>query len=730
MPEPRKTDPLADGFELAGWVVDPGANRLHRGDEVQRLEPKAMGVLLCLARQPGRTVSRDEFLDAVWRGRVLTDDALNRVISRLRQAFGDDPRQPQLIETIAKTGYRLLQTPRPLATLAEAAGETAAQRPAHNPAALASASMEASVRAPAAARLRWLPWLALAAMAAVLILIAGWRREAPSPLPLAGLQARPLLGLPGSEHQPAFSPDGRLIAFSWVGADGGNRDIYLLERDGRTPRRLSEGDSLDRAPHFAADGLSVVYAEHSDGDCRIVRIGIAGGATETLARCATPTIYPTPLLDASGEWLIFEEPWPGPADRPHIIRQHLRDGRREALSAPPPGQKDFFPMLDAARRQLVFVRGRGSQLGELGQLGEFWTLDLADPAGTLRQRTRDGARVTHAAVGRAGDLVIASRRLGGQSGLWHVASDDSLHWLGVGPGSGHLQAPAISPDGTTLLFERWEHDTELHWLTPDGVAERLHGGSDIDQSPALAPDGQRIALISARSGRAELWVIEGDRARPLAYHGQQRPEQPRWSADGRRLAYLLPSDERSQVCVLALDASTPNCFDQPGARGLAFAADGNGLLVARAHDDARCDLHYLDLLDGRSRLLQEDAGPGLRVGSDGSLYFTRLGRDGLWRQRPGAEVEKLFDDLLSRSFQNWTVDAEAVWFWQQDNHAQWTSRSRLIRHALADGSRRVEAEATGIGPFAGLERAADGRMLYSASIRTESDLWAIDGWNR
>ena len=65
MPEPRKTDPLADGFELAGWVVDPGANRLHRGDEVQRLEPKAMGVLLCLARQPGRTVSRDEFLDAV-----------------------------------------------------------------------------------------------------------------------------------------------------------------------------------------------------------------------------------------------------------------------------------------------------------------------------------------------------------------------------------------------------------------------------------------------------------------------------------------------------------------------------------------------------------------------------------------------------------------------------------------------------------------------------------------
>lgn len=67
-----------------------------------------MGVLLCLARHPGETLSKDELFQAVWPKTVVTEDVLKRCIAELRRAFNDDAREPHVIETISKRGYRLL----------------------------------------------------------------------------------------------------------------------------------------------------------------------------------------------------------------------------------------------------------------------------------------------------------------------------------------------------------------------------------------------------------------------------------------------------------------------------------------------------------------------------------------------------------------------------------------------------------------------------------------------
>jgi len=73
-----------------------------------RLEPKVMEVLLCLARHPGDTCSKERLFQAVWPNIIVTEDVLKRCIAELRRAFDDDARNPHLIETIPKRGYRLL----------------------------------------------------------------------------------------------------------------------------------------------------------------------------------------------------------------------------------------------------------------------------------------------------------------------------------------------------------------------------------------------------------------------------------------------------------------------------------------------------------------------------------------------------------------------------------------------------------------------------------------------
>ena len=95
-------------LRVGDWVVDPALNQLSRGSEVERLEPKAIEVLLGLARNAGEVVSRDKLLSEIWRGVTVSDDALTQSIIKLRKALGDTSKEPSYIQTIPKRGYRLI----------------------------------------------------------------------------------------------------------------------------------------------------------------------------------------------------------------------------------------------------------------------------------------------------------------------------------------------------------------------------------------------------------------------------------------------------------------------------------------------------------------------------------------------------------------------------------------------------------------------------------------------
>src|SRR3984957_19010108 len=114
-PHPSWTDTR---FVVATWGVGPREGTLLRRDEGAcepvRIEPRVMAVLSCLARHVGEVVTRDEFSAEVWGGRVVSDEALSRCVSLLRQVLADDSREPRFIRTIARIGYTLVPTPLPL----------------------------------------------------------------------------------------------------------------------------------------------------------------------------------------------------------------------------------------------------------------------------------------------------------------------------------------------------------------------------------------------------------------------------------------------------------------------------------------------------------------------------------------------------------------------------------------------------------------------------------------
>ena len=95
-------------FNLFDWRVNPNENLITRGDKVVHLEPLAMEVLVYLANHAGEVVNRELLEKEVWRGAVVSYDAVSNTVIKLRKALQDDARQPRYIATIPKKGYKLI----------------------------------------------------------------------------------------------------------------------------------------------------------------------------------------------------------------------------------------------------------------------------------------------------------------------------------------------------------------------------------------------------------------------------------------------------------------------------------------------------------------------------------------------------------------------------------------------------------------------------------------------
>jgi transcriptional activator of cad operon len=107
--------PGANSLRVGEWIADPSDDSLTRGEERTRLDPRAMQLLLRLARSPGEVVSQGTLLDEVWAGVVVSPSSVYQTISQLRKALGDTESPPRYIETVSRKGYRLVAPVAPIA---------------------------------------------------------------------------------------------------------------------------------------------------------------------------------------------------------------------------------------------------------------------------------------------------------------------------------------------------------------------------------------------------------------------------------------------------------------------------------------------------------------------------------------------------------------------------------------------------------------------------------------
>jgi DNA-binding winged helix-turn-helix (wHTH) protein len=95
-------------YRIGDCVIDPAAYEIRRGDALVPVEPQVFELLVFLIENRQRAITKDEIIDRVWEGRIVSDATLSSRVKAARQALGDDGSAQKLIRTIHGRGFRFV----------------------------------------------------------------------------------------------------------------------------------------------------------------------------------------------------------------------------------------------------------------------------------------------------------------------------------------------------------------------------------------------------------------------------------------------------------------------------------------------------------------------------------------------------------------------------------------------------------------------------------------------
>lgn len=109
-----------DAFEL-----DMAKGELRSHGRVRAVEPQVFALLALLVQHPDRLVSRDEIIETVWRGRIVSDAAIDSRIKSARKALDDNGKRQKYIRTVPRKGFRFLSQAQAMSVPRVASGDAA-----------------------------------------------------------------------------------------------------------------------------------------------------------------------------------------------------------------------------------------------------------------------------------------------------------------------------------------------------------------------------------------------------------------------------------------------------------------------------------------------------------------------------------------------------------------------------------------------------------------------------
>jgi Tol biopolymer transport system component len=507
-------------------------------------------------------------------------------------------------------------------------------------------------------------------MATVLVtVLSRWSK------PSRPLRLFPLTGNAGLEMNPAFSPDGKQVAYSWDG-NRRNFDIYVKPVEGGAPRRLTDNAAHDVHPTWSPDGQRIAFLRVLPEKSELLVVPAAGGLETVITTVVTRANHwhsdqPVGAAEGGPVWspdgsyfLLVSDIWES-SSQVRIVKIY-RGGRQEPLTSPPLGSSDVNPTVSPSGAWVAFLR--------IESAGSTDIYLMPSRGGPLTRLTFDSRDISGLTWLDENNLLYSSNR-GGNLRLWQISRGGG-EAQPVPAGGAQPQWPAVSPGGHWLAFVDLLNDVNI-WRLPlrdEGASDRAEpflASAGSDHSPAESPDGKTIAFVSNRSGTWQIWLSDSDgtNVRQLMDFKGSALGTPRWSPDGRRLVFDGQLQNHSSIWLIDRDGSNLHRLNNSAVREYmpSWSRDGQWI-------------YFCSLRDGQDRLWKQrpDSGQAIALtkdwlfdateSSDGqTLYMQRGVRGSIWQMPVQGGTPRPVPELIGMEpVRYWTMAGDKLYFVRQE----------------------------------------------------------------
>lgn len=725
---------MKGNFHIADWEIEPEINCLRTQDRAVHIEPKIMQVLVQLASHSNQVLSKDQLMHAVWPDTFVTEDVLTRCISELRRVFDDDARAPRFIQTIPKTGYRMI---------AQVSVSTAASlsdphlgdktSPGANGTHLGQQPLAATGTNTTSADLPQRPlfvWFVTAAViiSALAIFIYRWQHQRTViAVPEGGYKTIPFTSDEGAQVQPSFSPDGNQVAYAWSGVKGNKRDIYLKLLGSENPLRLTSDGSDNYSPIWSPDGRSIAFLRNSDDDRGIYIVAAIGGPARKVYSPKGTIEWNRATLSWSpdGKTLIFPDGKTSSAPS-QIYSLSLDTLQAKPVTTPPKyWDGDVGPVFSPDGTKIAFLRAVDAAVRDI------YIVDVN--GGNPQRITTDNRYVNAIAWARDGKSLVFSSDRGGKFSLWRIALSGG-NPIRLPVGGEDAFSPAIAPRGDRMVYAQSSSKWSIMRMDLDSASAKdtpapMLSSTQQDSAPQISPDGKHIAFQSWRSGTQEIWVcsIDGSELAKLTSFERSLTGSPAWSPDGKSIAFDSRPNGHSHIFVIGAQGGIPRQITSGDGNDIvpSWSPDGRWIYFG-SNRGVEWQIWKVSVSGGEPQQVTRHGGFVAIASLDGKyVYYARNDAPGIWRVSvDGGDETQIAPQPRVGYWGYWTVGKRGLYYLNSKGNAN------TIDLATTDGKilhvRKLEGTPP---PFAGITVAPDGKsLLYTDLTEVGSHLTLVENF--
>jgi Tol biopolymer transport system component/DNA-binding winged helix-turn-helix (wHTH) protein len=609
------------------FLVDLVEGQLRKDNHPVKLQDLPFRLLVALLERPGEVVSREELRTRLWGDTVVDfDDGLHTAVKKLRDVLGDSASHPRYIETVPRRGYRFLGTVQ--------AGEPV------------------GTAVPAVPRRSWVPF-GIGALA--LVGLAGMLVQGHFSPPGPPTELVPLTSYPGLQRSPALSPDGKRLAFVWVGDSGGNFDIYTQNIDGTSRVRLTRHPSQEFYPAWSPDGKTIAFVR----DGQLTTIPADGGTEQPVTTASGPGVSWSP----DSRTIAISDSLPSDAGSHSIFLVLLAERTRAALTFPTSREDDDRPAFSPDGKAVGFIR------------------KATTTTNVYRVPSKGGQPVRVALVGRplrglawspdGGFLLMATGKQA--PGLLSVPANErdttELDRVEIA-GSDVWELSMAAPPGTRNQLLAYGHEKsnwDISGMAIGGTPAPptpLAASSRVDQAPSFSPDGKRLAFCSARSGFEEIWVANADGSEPrqLTRFGAGLSSSPRWSPDGKWIAFDTTIENNRDIYIAQASGGAPKRLTSEAASEGQPSWSRDGLWIYFMSDRSGSQQIWKIPAQGGSaiQITRQGGYQAFEAPDRSFVYYTRKATPGIWRVPVNGGAETLINDAAWQNL--WAIADDGAYY--------------------------------------------------------------------